>query len=181
MPEIRLECSADRGAVRELVTAAFGDDHAARLVDLLRDSPGYVPELTFVAVEDGRLVGHVMFSHIGLVTVAGPVQPLLCLSPLAVAPHAQRRGVGSALVTHGLAAADDRGEPLVVVEGNPALYRRYGFVTASDDGLERPSDRIPEEGFMSRRLGAYDPRLRGRVVYPEPFWAVDAVGPSSRD
>ncbi|MFL6136433.1 MAG: GNAT family N-acetyltransferase [Frankiaceae bacterium] len=180
-PLIRTEEPPDETAVRRLVTEAFGDDHAARLVDLLRRSPGHLPELALVAVDGdggGGLLGHVMLTVVDLVTEPGEAVPVLCLSPLSVAPPAQRRGIGSALVRNALARADERGWPLVTVEGNPALYQRYGFTVSTALGIERPSELIPQQGFMCLPLRGYDPALRGRIDYPEPFWAVGAVGPS---
>ena len=94
-----------------MVRAAF-DHHreVADLVDLIRASPQFVPELSLVARHDGQVVGHVMLSHADLVDELGDRHRILTLSPLSVAPALQRRGIGSALVPAGLAAADALGE-----------------------------------------------------------------------
>jgi putative acetyltransferase len=109
---VRPERSADFAAIRALVQAAFDSPVEPKLVDDLRGSPGYLPELALVA-EDEEPVGHVTITELESGT------PILMLSPLAVRPDRQREGVGSALVEEGLRRARERQEPVVVVEGDP--------------------------------------------------------------
>jgi putative acetyltransferase len=94
------------------------------------------------------------------------------LSPLAVAPEINRRGIGSALVREVTARVDACGEPLVVLEGSPAFYGRLGFGHSVPYGIEMvlPSW-APAEAAQVLRLRAYDPSIRGRVVYPPAFGA----------
>jgi len=57
------------------------------------------------------------------------------LDLLGVEPCAQGRGIGSALVEHGLAAALEAGEPAFLETGNPrnvAYYERFGFRTTEE-------------------------------------------------
>jgi putative acetyltransferase len=161
---VRSEREDDFEAIAKVVGAAFADDPSVvTLVEALRASPGYLPGLALVADEDGDVVGHVMFTESGL---EGSDTTILILSPLAVCPDRQRQGVGSALVREGLRRADG---PLVIVEGDPRYYSRFGFRRASELGLERPHDQIPEVAFQALPLAGYDPELRGRVIYPPPF------------
>ena len=164
---VRPERRADHGAVARLVTAAFERPNEALLVERIRASINYVPELALVAEEEGEVVGHVLLSHVGLRD--GRTRTILELAPLAVAPGRQRRGVGSALVRAALERAEDRGEPLVAVLGHAAYYPRFGFEPARRHGIEPPAPRIPDALFMVRRLRAYDERYRGRVMLPPAF------------
>lgn len=163
---IRAERAVDAAAISAVVEAAFGDASVARFTERIRASPGYVPELTFVADEDGAVTGFTMLSGVEL---AGRADPLLILTPLAVRPDRQRAGIGAALVRAAVAAADERGEPLVLVEGVPAYYPRFGFRSASALGLERPDPRIPDEAWLALPLCVYDPAVRGRIRYPSFF------------
>lgn len=181
---IRVETEADRAAVAHVHRTAFGGDVVPRLVDLLRAGDGFVPALSLVA-DDGAapgrdVVGHVLLTRIPLEAAAGGgTRRILCLSPLGVRPDAQGRGLGRALVEAACAAAEAAREPLVVLEGDPRLYSRFGFVAGSSLGLRRPSERTPEPAFQVRALRAYDPddaSLRGRVLYPDAFWDTGAVG-----
>jgi putative acetyltransferase len=163
---IRRETEADYAAVAEVTAAAFGQQHEARLVEAIRASEEYVPELTLVAEEAGRIVGHVMYSYS---TLDGSHTRLLQLSPLSVAPDRQGTGIGAALTRESLRLADERGEPLVLVLGHPTYYPRFGFRPASTFGLAPPNPEWPDEAFMAVPLSAYDPTLRGRVTFAPPF------------
>jgi putative acetyltransferase len=95
----------------------------------------------------------------------------LQLGPLAVRPQQQRRGVGTALMREALRLADKRAEPMVMIEGNPAYYGRFGFRSSHELGVEPPPD-VEAKYFMVCTLRAYDAALRGRAVYSEAFQAV---------
>jgi putative acetyltransferase len=166
---IRAEQPNDFDAIAEVVAAAFNSRPHARLVENIRASPHYLPELSLVAERDGRIVGHVMISYSKL-RDGEAERPIGQLSPLSVAPDAQRQGVGTDLVRTVCALADERGEPLVVLEGDPAYYGRFGFEFAPAYGIHitLPSWAAPEAAQMMR-LRNYDPSIRGQVVYPPAF------------
>ena len=164
---VRPETASDYEAIGELLRSAFAGEVECRLVRLVRASDNYVPDLTLVAEENGRVVGHIMFSY---VTLKGDEEfRVLSLACMAVTPERQRSGIGGALVEAGLERAEERGEPLVIVVGHPTYYPRFGFEPASRYGIEPPSADIPDAAFMVRRLSGYSERHRGRVVYPPAF------------
>lgn len=166
---IRAEQPEDRDAIAEVVAAAFGSPAEARLVEAIRASANYVPELSLVAELEGRIVGHVMISFTALQDDETE-RRISMLSPLAVAPDVQGRGIGSALVREVTAQADYRGEPLVVLEGSPVFYGRFGFEHSAPHGIHitLPSW-APPEAAQVLRLRNYDPSIRGCVVYPPAF------------
>jgi putative acetyltransferase len=97
---------------------------------------------------------------------------VLQVGPLAVVPAHQRRGVGSALMQETIRVADDMGEPLLLIEGSPKYYGRFGFTRADEQGIEPPPEARGPQYFMLRRLRAYDSTLRGRAVYPPETFGV---------
>jgi putative acetyltransferase len=169
---IRRENPSDFGAIRRLVDAAFDSGPEADLVDRIRASPEYVPEMALVAEIDEQVVGHVMISH-ALIRNRGRDRRISMLSPLAVRPDKQRAGIGSALVRAALHVADELGEPIVILEGSPAYYGRLGFEPAADYGIEiHLPDWAPPEAAQVYRLSSFDPddeTLRGAVAYPAAF------------
>jgi putative acetyltransferase len=165
---IRVATEADWATIPEIHRAAFADegDEVARLTAELRASQWYEPELSLVAEEGGAVVGHVMNTWSWL---EGGSPRLLQLSPLGVLPEHQQRGHGSALVRASLAAARARGEPLVLVEGNPTYYGRFGFVRADELGLLPPPEALYDWAFQVAVLEPEAEVPQGRVVYSEPF------------
>ena len=170
--EIRAETPADFPAIARVVEAAFGKPDEALMVQAIRATDGYVPELALVAVYDGEVAGHAMLSYVGL---AGSARRLLELAPLAVAPEWQGRGVGGALTRTLLAAADARAEPLVLVLGHPGYYPRFGFRRADEFGLEPPHPAW-HAAFMVAPLTAYDLSIKGKVIFPPSFGTAGKPG-----
>lgn len=164
--EIRTERAEDIPAIAAVAEAAFGSPREARMVDAIRASGSFFPELSLVAVDDGTIVGHVILSYVEL---EGSERRLLQLGPVSVLPDRKASGVGDELVRAALAAADARGEPLVLVLGDPAYYSQFGFRRASEFGIVKPEEAIPDDAFMLAKLKAYDPSLRGRVVFPDAY------------
>jgi putative acetyltransferase len=161
---IRPEHSGDEQAIRDVHVHAFGRPEEADLVDALRASPAWVPELSLVAtMAGGAVVGHALLSRL---EVGG--DSALALAPVAVLPSHQRRGIGTGLVRAALADASALGERLVVVLGDPGYYGRFGFGPASRLGVTGPYD-VPDEVFQAVALPAYDGIPRGAARYPAAF------------
>ena len=97
-------------------------------------------------------------------------------SPLSVAPELHSRGIGRALVAHAVAEAKRAGVPAVFLEGDPAYYVRLGWRPAAELGVTPPSGRIPKTAFQAVPLPAWEPWMRGALVYADTFWAFDCVG-----
>jgi putative acetyltransferase len=174
--EIRPEQAEDRPQVRRVHALAFGDpERVPGLVDALRDAPGAITPMSLVATWRDQVVGHVMLSACRLDAEPRLVD-VVSLSPLGVHPDHQRQGVGTALIDAALGAADDRGVPLVFLEGSPTYYGARGFQRASPCGFRSPSLRIPDPAFQVAKLASYEPWMTGTFVYSEHFWAHDCVG-----
>jgi putative acetyltransferase len=167
---IEAEQDADHAPVDDVVRRAFaGRPEVAEMVAAIRASPRFRPGLALVARVGDRVAGFVMLSGTDLVDDAGGRREVLTLTPLAVAPECERRGIGSALVRAALEEAERRGEPLVVLEGSPRYYGRLGFTFAPEHGISMDWAR---EGAQVYLLSGYDPRIRGRVEYPPEIAAV---------
>jgi putative acetyltransferase len=167
--EVRPEAEADFEAIGEVVRLAFRSHVEGRIVREIRASGNYIPELALVAIADEQVVGHVMVSHTELDTDGGR-QQIAMLSPLAVHPGRQGEGIGGRLVREVINRADRRGEPLIVLEGSPLYYPRFGFRYSVPEGIIiHLPDWAPPEAAMMIPLTAYRPELRGTVVYPPAF------------
>jgi putative acetyltransferase len=157
--------------IHHIHTAAFGQVNEADLVDALRRYNALT--ISLVAIQDGRLVGHIAFSSVTITSSTATIQAL-GLGPMAVLPAYQRRGIGSQLVEAGLTACHNTPYRVVVVLGHPRYYPRFGFVPAKPLGIVWEHD-APDEAFMVKEIqeGALA-RTRGVVKYRPEF---DVVSP----
>lgn len=173
--EVREAGDADTPAVEAVVEAAFGEAGAAinDVMARLRGVEDMAVEL--VAVSGDEVVGCVALSRAWL-DARERLVDVLVLSPLAVAPDRQGRGIGTRLLDAVPEAAEGLGAPLVFLEGDPGFYAARGWQTASHLGLERPSRRIPDPACQARLLASHEPWMTGRLVYPDAWWRLDLVG-----
>lgn len=168
MVTIRPERPADHQAISQVHQLAFGHPNEGLLVEALRQSAAFIPELSLVALEGTRVVGHILFSHIVVKTPTASRQAL-ALAPIAVLPAFQKRAIGSSLIRRGLAEARRLGHGVVIVVGHPEYYPRFGFVPAAPLGIRAPFE-VPREAFMVLELQPDALRgCQGEVQYPPEF------------
>ena len=169
---LRPEAPVDATAVHDLTSRAFATDRngsdAAPMIRRIRISQLYRRAWTRVAVVDGNVVGFVMVSGAWMRHRDGrPDRTVAMLTPLAVDPEHQGRGVGSALVRDVVRGVDGDGEPLIVLEGDPRFYGRLGFEDARVHGITLPLPSwAPAGAGQVVLLRSHDADLRGEVVYP---------------
>jgi putative acetyltransferase len=172
--DVRPVRDGDHESVRRLVAAAFRGESEALLVDDIRACSGSQPLIDLVAVDHDHVVGHVMISRCEIDTRDGARSAAATLSPLAVRPDLHGRGIGGVLVRDALRRAASAGEELVVVEGDPRYYGRFGFRHGAPLGVELPlPDWAPSEAGQVWTPDATDPAVSGTVVYPSPFHGLD--------
>lgn len=162
-PAVRTERAGDEAAIRALTEAAFrGQPHSdgsePAIIDRLRGAGDLT--LSLLAELAGEVVGHVAFSP---VAISDGTTGWHGLGPLSVTPALQRMGIGSLLVERGIADLSAVGAGGVVLLGDPAYYRRFGF--ACDPALAYPGP--PPEYFQ--RLVLAGPAPRGTVRYAAAF------------
>jgi putative acetyltransferase len=164
----------DAPAIEALHREAFGGAAEAQLVAALRVAGACV--FSRVARVDGWVVGHVVLSPVAIeagAVGAGEPAEVLGVAPLAVLPAFQRRGIGAALMWGALERSRLRGVAGLVLLGDPAYYRRFGFRPAREFGLRC---RWPgtEESFMALELRPGGlASAPGLARYHEAFDALD--------
>jgi predicted N-acetyltransferase YhbS len=152
---IRNAQTEDRAEIEQMTREAFWnlyvpgcDEHY--LVHIIRDHPDYIPEMEFVAVLDGRIVGSIIYTRSFLLTDSGEKSggdgeriETLSFGPLCVRPGYQRQGIGSALMAHTAARARASGCLGIFIYGHPHNYCKAGFRNGKDLGVSDPTGRFP--------------------------------------
>ena len=160
--KIEPEAANHHSSVRELLVEAFPSSAEADLVDQLRrDDDATISQ---VATENGRVIGHVIFSRMD-----APF-PSLGLAPVAMTPGKRRQGVAAALIKEGLRRAKAQGWEAVFVVGDPAYYQRFGFRTDEAAAFVSP---YAGPNLMVLSLTEHGLPIRtGRIDYAPAFSAV---------
>jgi len=147
MIQIETEGPGDVPARERLLDACFGRARWFKTCQRIRRDRLPAAGLSFVAREDGRVVGTVRLWHIE----AGSAGSALLLGPLAVDPARQSAGIGGALMRHALAEAAKLGHPAVLLVGDAPYYARFGFTPALTTDLDMPGP-VQRERFLGVEL-----------------------------
>jgi putative acetyltransferase len=165
---IRPARTGDEEMILSVVGAAFSDEtrDAGEERAIVRRTWEQRPTrhvVELVADEGGVVVGHLQAAPGRL---DGAESPVAGVAPVCVAPAAQGRGVGSALVRALVRETETLGWPLLVVLGEPAYYGRFGFEPAGRYGLEYAPAGPANPHFQARPIGGADVTgLSGEFCY----------------
>ncbi len=166
---IRREEERDYEEISKVIEKAFKpitfSDHKEQfLVERIRKSANFIPELSLAASYKGDVVGYILFSEIKIGNTKA-----LALAPVAVLPNYQQMGVGSMLIKIGHKEAKRLGYGASFVVGHKKYYPKFGYKQASDYGIFPPFECQPEN-FMCLELekGSLE-GVKGVVEYPKEF------------
>ena len=171
---IRQETPQDYEAVFCLIERAFKDtefsDHREQfLVQRLRKSNAFVPELSIVAEVDNKIVGHILLTRIEIRNGETSFESL-ALAPVSVLRDYQGIGIGGKLIIESHRVAKKLGYRSIVVLGHASYYPKFGYKRADFYGIRLPFD-VPGENCMVIELT--DNALAGvsgEVLYPDEFY-----------
>lgn len=170
---IRQESSGDHNNVFNVIKEAFErmeiSDHKEQfLVDRLRESSAFIPELSLVAEYLGKIVGHILLTKIEIIK-DHDVFKSLALAPISIDPKYQKMGIGSKLIRESHKIAKSLGYKSIIVLGHPKYYLRFGYEQAYNFGIELPFE-APKESCLAIELvenGLVE--VSGLVEYPKEF------------
>ena len=168
MIEIRQENQKDYEEVYMVVKTAFemaehSDGNEQDLVVDLRNSDSFIPELSLVAVKEDKIVGYILFTKIKIEN-----HEEIALAPLAVLPEYQKQGIGSMLIEQGHKIAKKLGYHYSIVLGSENYYPKFGYIAATQYGIQAPFD-VADENFMAIKLNDADTGIQGVVQYAKEF------------
>jgi len=170
---IRKEIPKDYLAVFQVITKAFESmemsDHREQfLVDRLRKSASFIPDLSLVAVVDEKIVGHILLTKL-IIRNQGVEFPSLALAPVSVLPNHQGLGIGSKLIRHAHNKARELGYTSVVLIGHEAYYPKFGYRPSAEFGIKSPYDIPPQNNMVLELVEKGLAGVTGIVEYPKEF------------
>ncbi|MCR4584003.1 MAG: GNAT family N-acetyltransferase [Prevotella sp.] len=194
---IRLETPQDYREVENLTREAFWNVYRPGctehyVLNKYRNNPDFIPELDFVMEEDGKIIGHVMFSKAEIVldencpierlrvgdgtSGMGRILPAWTFGPISIHPDYKRKGYGLKLLNYAIGKARELGIGVLCMEGNIDFYKHAGFDLASKLNIhyhDMPKDdEVPF--FLAQELKpGYLKGIRGTYCPPKGYFVAD--------
>ncbi len=171
---IRQERSADHPIVFDLIEQAFRDEILSDkreqfLVEKLRKSQGFIPELSLVAEVNHEIVGYILLTKISIKTHTESIISL-ALAPVAVLPNFQKKGIGGQLIEAAHRTAKDLGYESVILLGHENYYPKFGYQPLHLFNISLPFE-APKENCMAIELSPNALKNKeGKVIYPKEFF-----------
>lgn len=171
---IRKEEIKDYKTVFHLIEKTFASeqmsDHKEQyLVERLRQSEAFIPELSLVAEIENKIVGHILLTKLKIKNKQNEFDSL-ALAPVSVLPEYQGKGIGAMLIKHAHKKAKALGHTSIVLLGHEHYYPRFGYKQADTFGIKLPFE-VPKKNCMAIELidnGLKD--VSGMVEYPKAFY-----------
>ncbi len=174
---IRREKEEDYFTVENVIREAFWnvykpgcDEHL--MVQQLRQSKDFIPELDLIAECDGSIVGNIICSRCLVVNDENTTenrQEVIAIGPIGVLPEYQKRGIGGLLIEAAKEKAIQMKVSGIILYGDPQYYHRFGFVNAEKYKLRTPQN-TNFENFMVCELSMGSlQNISGRCFESEAF------------
>lgn len=172
---IRKEEIKDYNEVFKLIENAFKDeqytDHKEQfLVERLRKSESFVPELSLVAEIDNQIIGYILLTKIKIVNKNSQETTSLALAPVAVLKEYQGKGIGGSLIRKAHEIAKELKFGSIILLGHEKYYPKFGYEMTKKYGIKLPFD-VPDENCMLIELTENALKdITGIVEYPKEFY-----------
>lgn len=136
MKNIRIEKNEDFRITENLTREAFWNVYQPGcsehyVLHRFRNLPQYIPELSLVMELEGEIIAHIMYSKAEIQCDNGKIIPIVVFGPVSVLPEYQGKGYGKELIDYSMIRAKEMGFGAIAITGNPAYYRKFGFVSGS--------------------------------------------------
>lgn len=176
--KIRHENKNDYRAVEEVAREAFWNlyfpgcaEHA--VVNKMRKSKDFIPELSFVIEVDGKIAGAIFYTHSKIVSDDNKEFDTISFGPVFISPKFHRMGLGRKLITHSIEEAKKLGHKAITTLGYPYHYEPYGFVGGKKYNISMEDGKF-YKGLLVLPLyeGVLD-NISGYVVFSEVLDATE--------
>ncbi|RHR66169.1 N-acetyltransferase [Coprococcus sp. AF16-5] len=175
---IRLEKEDEYREVENLVRDSFWNVYRPGclehyVLNQLRNDSAFVPELDFVMLLNGELIGQNMFMRAEITADDGSSVPIMTMGPICIKNELKRKGYGKILLDYSLQKAAGLGCGALCFEGNIDFYGKSGFRPASGFGIRYHGLDEGEDAsfFLCKELiPGYLDGVTGEYVPPEGYF-----------
>ena len=179
---IRLETPADYAETENVVREAFWNVYRPGCLEhyvlhTYRDNPDFVPELDFVLIKDGKIIGQVMYVRAEIKADDGRSIPIMTMGPIGILPEYKRQGYGKMLLDYSMEKAKAMGAGALCFEGNIDFYGKSGFVVASTKGIhyyDEPRDEVVPYFLLKELEDGYLDGVEGVYRTPQGYFVDEA-------
>ena len=170
--ELRLENEKDYFEVENLTREAFWDVYRPGcsehlVLNKLRQADSFIKDLDYVLIEDGKIVGNIVYTKMFTGTERKMSDEVIVFGPISVHPDFQKKGLGKKLIEYTLDKAKCLGYKAVLITGDNNYYNPLGFEsacryhvylpgTSEDDEAVFFMAKELEEGYLGNNNGIYD-------------------------
>ena len=150
-------------------TTSEGEQEGQFLGTLVRALSKAIDNDSIVGIgcyEKASLIGAIFFTRLEFRQSID----VFMLSPVAVDTSYQGKGIGQALIQHGLEVMRKRQTAIVVTYGDPAFYCKIGFESLSESVIKAPHPLSMPQGWLGQSLSKTPiASLEGRPICVQAF------------
>jgi predicted N-acetyltransferase YhbS len=141
--KLKLEEEKDYSLVEELTREAFWDVHFPGcsehlIIHNLRTAKEFITQLDFVAIHNNKIVGNIVYVETKVKDTI-----VLTFGPLSVLPEYQNKGIGGKLIHHTVKLSKEMGYKAIIIYGDPAYYKRFGFKESKEYNITNKDKKYP--------------------------------------
>jgi predicted N-acetyltransferase YhbS len=145
--ELRPEEEKDYRIVENLTREAFWNYHVPGcdehyLIHNLRKAKEFIRELDFVATNNGKIIGNIVYAKT-IVIKNALKHTVLTFGPLSVLPEYRNKGIGGKLINHTVKLSKELGFTGIIIYGDPEYYKRFGFKESKHFKITNKDNKYP--------------------------------------
>ena len=144
---LRLEEEKDFAIVEDLTREAFwnvycpgADEHL--LVHNLRKTDVFIKELDFVAIDNDKIIGNIMYAK-ATIKNNDLEYTVLTFGPISVLPEYQNKGIGGKLINHTIKLSKEMGYKAIIIYGASEYYKKFGFKVSKEYKITNKDKKFP--------------------------------------
>ena len=145
--ELKLEEEKDYRIVEKLTRDAFWNIHVPGcdehlLIHNLRKTKEFIKELDFVAINDNKIVGNIVYVKSKIIN-NDLEYTVLTFGPVSLLPEFQNNGIGGKLIKHTIKISKEMGYKGIIIYGDPEYYKRFGFIESKEYKITNKDKKYP--------------------------------------